>query len=121
MSRAKSNWLRAFNKVRMQLQEVSDRQVSLCHHLSTLGMETMPTKTCHRPHTSTATLHNVTLASRPMGRSLPGLSWPWPYSEPLALRSLATVPSPGSPSEAWTFPIRSEQNWRPRQEKPHLG
>lgn len=30
MSRAKANWLRAFNKVRMQLQEVSDAE-GPCH------------------------------------------------------------------------------------------
>lgn len=56
MSRAKANWLRAFNKVRMQLQEVSGT-VSPCPHSSTATMEATPTteaaptKTCPSAHT----------------------------------------------------------------------
>lgn len=56
MSRAKANWLRAFNKVRMQLQEVSGT-VSPCPHPSTAAMkatpttEATPTKTCPSAHT----------------------------------------------------------------------
>lgn len=42
MSRAKANWLRAFNKVRMQLQEVSDT-ASPHPLLSMAAMEAMPT------------------------------------------------------------------------------
>lgn len=60
MSRAKANWLRAFNKVRMQLQEVSDT-VSPCPHLSTATTEPMPTTEPISPYTRKTTFNTLPL------------------------------------------------------------
>lgn len=113
MSRAKSNWLRAFNKVRMQLQEVRTVNATAWPRRSPrpvpIPIPAQPGSMISCPPPTHTQLHGREAVGL-MGRSLPGLSWP--HCDPLVPNSLARCPQPSLPLEAWTFQICSEQNWR---------
>lgn len=101
MSRAKANWLRAFNKVRMQLQEVSEWACSPAH-TSLTTPTTTPTRSLTHLMTRPGQLAtpNSPLLLLPVFR----MAIPAPHTPPclahpfLAMPSLCCVP-PGTPAQ----------------------
>lgn len=89
VSRAKANWLRAFNKVRLQLQEVSDG-----------GSRAMPTL-CPHPVARLATPISPVLPSPNL------LLWSFPWlcpHEPMPLTSPFLSPTHTCPGSSLTIP-----------------
>jgi hypothetical protein len=109
MSRAKANWLRAFNKVRMQLQEVSEGAVVPCRpHLHPAGSRPQPAWL--RPVPPLHSLPGSAQCPPSTAYLTPPSALPTAcLAPPSALPTACLAPPSAPPQTAWLRPVPRPQ------------